>query len=110
MLHYAARAANGPAGRICREEEVPDHAMLIRHAEKPQPGGDDGVDASGKPDPHSLTPRGWQRAGAGAELFAPSLERAPALPKPTAIFASAPNPAAARSRRPLQTISLLAEK
>ena len=34
--------------------------LIIRHAEKPEPGGDSGVDPTGAPDPRSLTVRGWQ--------------------------------------------------
>ena len=62
--------------------------LIIRHADKP--GGDGGVDATGMPDKDSLTPRGWQRAGIWVDLFAPSLAQPPVLPKPNAIFASAP--------------------
>lgn len=96
-----------------------DHTILvIRHAEKPEAAGDNGIDATGAEDPESLTPRGWQRAGAWAELFAPSLGQQPALPKPTAIFASAPASHAeiaaagggSKSRRPLETITPLAAK
>jgi hypothetical protein len=49
----------------------PEQIYLLRHAEKPQDGagGPAGVDESGAPSPHSLTPRGWQRAGALAVLF-----------------------------------------
>lgn len=92
--------------------------MIIRHAEKPETGGDNGIDATGAQDPKSLTLRGWQRAGAWAELFAPSLGEQSAVPKPTAIFASAPASHAevaaggggSKSRRPLETISPLAAK
>jgi hypothetical protein len=92
--------------------------LIMRHADKPEPGGDGGVDATGKPDDKSLTPRGWQRAGIWADLFAPSLGQQRVLPKPAAIFASAPATKAeleaghggSKSRRPLETISSLAAK
>jgi hypothetical protein len=92
--------------------------LIIRHADKPEPGGDGGVDAAGLADKRSLTPRGWQRAGIWTELFAPSLGRQSFLPKPTAIFASAPaskteiaaGNGGSKSRRPLETISVLAAK
>ncbi len=92
--------------------------LIIRHAEKPDADGDGGVDATGTPDPRSLTPRGWQRAGAWTELFAPSLGTPQALPRPTAMFASAPSGHAdmaargggSKSRRPLETVSPLAAK
>jgi broad specificity phosphatase PhoE len=90
--------------------------LIIRHAEKPN--GDLGVTAGGEQDTKSLTPRGWQRAGAWAEMFVPSLGQVSALPTPTAIFASAPASHAeihtgeggSRSRRPLETVNLLALK
>lgn len=92
--------------------------LIIRHADKPEPGGDGGVDSGGAPDAKSLTPKGWQRAGVWAELFAPSLERQAALLKPTAVFASAPASHAemhageggSKSRRPLETVTPLAAK
>jgi hypothetical protein len=91
--------------------------FIIRHAEKPEGDEATGVDAAGGSDPRSLTPRGWQRAGAWAELFAPSLAQ-PSLPRPTAIFASAPaghhelggDNGGSKSRRPLETITPLASK
>jgi hypothetical protein len=92
--------------------------LIIRHADKPEPGGDGGIDLSGSPDRRSLTPRGWQRAGVWTELFAPSLGQPPMLPKPTAIFASAPATHAeiaagdegSKSRRPVETVTALAAK
>jgi len=49
----------------------PDVVMFIRHGEKP---GDDGpphgINHKGETDPHSLSVRGWTRAGALAALFA----------------------------------------
>ncbi len=90
--------------------------LIIRHAEKPADGAEGGVDSSGSPDSRSLTPRGWQRAGAWAALLVPALaapapEAPPILPRPTAIFASAlakrPD-GGGRSRRPLETVIPLA--
>jgi hypothetical protein len=91
--------------------------FIIRHAEKPEADKDGAVDETGKPDVRSLTPRGWQRAGAWAEMFSPSLGE-PALPRPTAIFASAPvarhgdaaGNGGGKSRRPLETVTPLAAK
>ena len=62
---------------------------MIRHAEKPNGIGPAGIDESGNPDGESLTPRGWQRAGAWTELFAPSLADS-VLTTPTSLFASNP--------------------
>ena len=93
--------------------------LIIRHAEKPDPGGMIvGVDAAGAEDSKSLTPRGWQRAGAWTELFVPSLVAERPVPSPTAIFASAPSTkeeaeagaGGSKSKRPLETISGLAAK
>lgn len=63
----------------------PQTIFVIRHGEKPPdptgPGlgdqesasrGPVGVDIDGNPNPHSLIPRGWQRSGALAALFAPA--------------------------------------
>ena len=83
--------------------------MLIRHAEKPVAGGAGGVDEAGVPSGSSLTPRGWQRAGALARLFCPRPEIPPTvgLAVPGAVFASAPG-LGSSSRRPLQTVAPLA--
>lgn len=97
---------------------APQTILIIRHAEKPEDGAAAGVDATGAPDPKSLTPRGWQRAGAWAELFAPSLGQPSALPRPTAFYASAPTShheirdegVGSKSRRPVETITPLSEK
>jgi hypothetical protein len=90
--------------------------LIIRHAEKPEPGGDGGVDAQGQPDPKSLTPRGWQRAGAWVQIFSPALAPDSAPPQPAAIFASAPlkpqekGDDGSKSRRPLETVTPLAAR
>ena len=78
--------------------------MLVRHAEKPVDGVA-GVDALGRPDPASLTPRGWQRAGALVALFT---SPPPPLAEPDAIFAAADAPG--DSRRPQQTAEPLARR
>jgi hypothetical protein len=96
---------------------MPQTIYIIRHAEKPDGGDVVGVDGTGATDAKSLTPRGWQRAGAWAELFSPSLGE-PVLSKPTYIYASAPathhdiaaGTAGSKSRRPLETGAPLAAK
>lgn len=65
--------------------------MIIRHAEKaadPEPY--QGVDDHGNHDQHSLTIRGWQRAGALVHLFADEKRaRHSGLTVPAALFACA---------------------
>lgn len=48
---------------------------IVRHAEKPIPGSYEGVNVHGVPAGESLIPKGWQRAGALARLFAPTLQQ-----------------------------------
>jgi hypothetical protein len=65
--------------------------MIIRHAEKHQPGSH-GLDVTedGHPASHELTVRGWQRAAALVQLFAASgaKHNASAIQTPRSIFAS----------------------
>lgn len=96
--------------------------MIIRHGEKPtikhQPPF--GVTQDGEQDWESLTVRGWLRAGGIGRLFNPAGDQFPnpALARPTSIYASAPrDPGVAlaqdeesRSKRPLQTITPLAQE
>ncbi|MEU7146040.1 histidine phosphatase family protein [Nocardia sp. NPDC046473] len=93
---------------------LPDTVMIIRHAEKPTgSGGPRGVTEDGDKDNESLTVRGWTRAGALAELFAPRAgDGTPAplrvgLSRPATIFAS--NPGGDGSKRPQQTVTPLAQ-
>jgi hypothetical protein len=59
----------------------PAQIYVIRHGEKPAdpptptaaPSPPFGVDINGNQNSHSLLPRGWQRSGALAVLFAPAL-------------------------------------
>lgn len=88
--------------------------LIIRHAEKPEGSATVGVSHDGSHDPRSLTPRGWQRAGAWAEVFSPSLVPHGALERPDRIFASAhgdtEGPIGSKSRRPSETVTPLARK
>lgn len=85
--------------------------MIIRHAEKPIPGGPDlGVTEQGESDPASLTVRGWQRAGGLCRFFCE-----PPLPlsKPASIVASGTimkDGSGFHSKRPSQTITPLARR
>lgn len=86
--------------------------MLIRHAEKPAKSGPPfGVDSAGNPDADSLSPLGWQRAGALSVFFAPSrgAPQDPAIAVPRFFFACGREEERKRLR-PLQTITLLAER
>lgn len=84
--------------------------LVIRHAEKPDTHGVGGVEPNGQPDAKSLTPRGWQRAGALVQFFTPddAHPRAP-LKRPKYLFAArADQTGDDHSKRPYQTIEPLA--
>jgi broad specificity phosphatase PhoE len=87
----------------------PTRIIYIRHAEKPEKGGDSGATANGAPDSKSLTPRGWQRAGALVRYFCPlpPLSLIESM-TPRTIFAAdvdADDP----SMRPIETVTPLFE-
>jgi hypothetical protein len=89
----------------------PTSICLIRHGEK-QIGGvlPQGISIDGRPDPSSLTARGWQRAGALIGLFVGHpAGGAPPLPTPTHLFASEIGPHS-QSRRPIETLQPVAER
>lgn len=89
----------------------PDSMMFIRHAEKPgEHGAPHGVNPHGEQDPHSLSVRGWTRAGALAALFgqAPHANRA-GIVRPARVFATRPN-GHAKSRRELDTATPTAQR
>ncbi len=83
----------------------PTKLLIIRHAEKPDDGAG-GVTEVGAIDKKSLTPIGWERAGALAVLFAnPTLR--PGLARPDHVYAAAPEQAGgggSASRRPYETV------
>ncbi len=95
-------------------KEIPKatRIMLLRHAEKPaKDSAPYGVTESGKPSSESLEVRGWQRAGALTNLFAPTNGRLQngSLATPQFLYASKPLRRKG-SRRPMETITPLAEK
>jgi hypothetical protein len=92
----------------------PQTVMIIRHAEKPVGAGAPyGVTQNGDRDAESLIVRGWTRAGALVQLFAPCdpdaspVPTRPGIVRPATIFAS--DPGAHNSRRPMQTVIPLAK-
>jgi hypothetical protein len=94
----------------------PRKIMLIRHAEKPLDPPPFGIDETGVESRHSLTPRGWQRAGALVDFFVhPAHE---AIETPTTLYATRAGISMigddgadiGKSLRPQQTITPLARK
>ena len=86
--------------------------MVMRHAEKPATDFTPyGVTLQGERDKESLAVRGWQRAGALANLFAPANGHFedPSLAEPQFLYASKPLKRRG-SKRSTQTITPLAEK
>ncbi|HET9645340.1 MAG TPA: phosphoglycerate mutase family protein [Burkholderiaceae bacterium] len=79
--------------------------VLLRHAEKPDDVSH-GVDEQGRRDEHSLTVRGWQRAGALVRWLAPSDAQSP-FGRPAAVWA-APATGPHPSHRPELTVTPLA--
>lgn len=66
--------------------------IIVRHAEKPEPGVADGVDHKGRPSGHGLTPRGWSRAGALAVRMAHAGSSGDSLARPERVYATATDP------------------
>jgi hypothetical protein len=82
--------------------------LIIRHAEKPDDAEQgQGITELGEHDRHSLTVRGWQRAGAWAALFGSATFGA-AYPRPDAVYAASPDKTdtgdMVATRRALQTV------
>ncbi|WP_157615803.1 hypothetical protein [Rhizobacter sp. Root404] len=83
--------------------------LVIRHAEKPGPGGAIGVQESGTEDPNELSVRGWQRAGALTQLFRENSGRHPALTRPDWLVAATPA-GDYLSRRAISTLTPLSRR
>jgi hypothetical protein len=98
----------------------PAQIYIIRHGEKPAdpttptaaPTQPFGVDVNGNQSVHSLLPRGWQRSGALAVLFAPATGPLQAgLRTPTALFSpDYGNPDKTQGHRTYETIQGLSER
>jgi hypothetical protein len=98
----------------------PAQIYIIRHGEKPAdlptptatPSPPFGVDVNGNQDIHSLLPRGWQRSGALAVLFAPALGPLQAgLHTPMTLFSpDYGKPDKTQAHRTYQTIQALSER
>jgi hypothetical protein len=109
-IEQAVTEVHGP-GPLDRRYAMPSVVMLLRHAEKPLGEGPPyGVTIDGALDSESLTPRGWQRAGALVGLFVPDqFGRAPNLPTPAHLFASQIG-GSGSSQRPRETLLPLSER
>ena len=85
--------------------------MFVRHGEKPaHKSAPYGVNKLGEPDDHSLSPRGWSRAGALAALFSHApLQSHGGLTRPTRIFATGPSHQT-KSHREIDTANPTAER
>jgi broad specificity phosphatase PhoE len=83
--------------------------MVIRHAEKPD-DETDGVDARGREDDSSLTPRGWERAHRLVDILDPAGgSPRPGLTRPATIYAAAANEEG-RGQRTRETVAPLADR
>lgn len=91
--------------------KAPTLVMFIRHGEKPSDHGTPrGIDHSGEHDNHSLSVRGWMRAGALAGLLAHApLTAHPEIHPPERIVATKPSEEA-KSRREINTADPIARR
>ena len=84
--------------------------MFIRHGEKPgDHGGPHGVNRHGEADPHSLSVRGWTRAGALAALFGHTAQTTHGLVPPQRVIATKASEQA-KSRREVDTATPTAKR
>jgi broad specificity phosphatase PhoE len=94
----------------------PSKIMFIRHGEKSLGAAPFGVKEDGTQSQHSLTPQGWQRAGALAAFFTKPVRDE--ISRPTHLYAAPPDqnadsPTAGdidKSHRPVQTVTPLSRK
>jgi hypothetical protein len=84
--------------------------MIIRHAEKPHPSGNErGIKPDGEVDRYSLTVNGWLRAGALVGLFAPARGEPPVgLHRPNTVYGPAWEDG--HSKRSVETVMPLAAR
>lgn len=88
---------------------APATIMIIRHAEKPEPGTSHGVNPAGHHDSRSLTVPGWVRAGALITLFAcDTRASARGLRRPDRVYGAGFRHG--HSRREIQTVGPLAAR
>lgn len=87
----------------------PQTIWIIRHGEKPE-GSIDGIDSAGRVNKHSLTTRGWQRAGALGMVFTrPPKPGTPPLSEPDSLLCPTYGSATdTQIHRPFQTLTGLA--
>lgn len=92
-------------------DTAPTIVMFIRHGEKPSDhGAPRGINDDGEHDNHSLSVRGWMRAGALAGLMAHApLPSHPEVHPPQRIVATKPSQTA-KSRRELDTADPIARR
>src|SRR5207342_3499504 len=86
--------------------------MFVRHGEKPGEGSrPHGVNHHGEIDEHSLSVKGWTRAGALAGLFAHAAgsKSHPHIVQPRLIFATRPTHEA-KSKREMHTAEATAKR
>lgn len=88
---------------------TPPTVIIVRHAEKPEPGESHGVDHKGRPTDHGLTPRGWARSGALAARMAYAGNPGDAIIRPQQVYATATDPHHA-SDRPRLTAHGIAQR
>lgn len=91
--------------------KAPLQVLFVRHGEKPgDDGAPHGINHAGEHDPHSLSVRGWMRAGALAGLMAHlPLTTHPNAGRPERVIATQPSEAA-KSRRELDTAEPIAQR
>jgi hypothetical protein len=96
--------------RLDEPSPIKHVVMIIRHAEKPHPSGNErGIKPDGEVDRFSLTVNGWIRAGALVGLFAPSRGEPPAgLHRPDTVYGPACEEG--HSKRSVETVMPLAAR
>jgi hypothetical protein len=113
MPDDGVRSGCGEGTQSARGDAMSSTVVIMRHAEK-EIGGETplGVTIDGSRDSESLTPRGWQRAGATVGLFVPRCGHAGCriAPAPTHLVACRVGSDNADSRRPLETLQPLSER